>query len=416
LYRTSVVIIGAGQAGLAVSRLLTEASVDHVILERGSTAESWRSQRWDSLRLLTPNWMSRLPGWAYRGPDPDGFMSAASVVDYLGRYAASFRAPVFQQVQVHSVSWTRGRFVVDSDAGSWTADSVVVATGYCHEPAVPAIARALHPSIRQLTPDRYRNPDDVPDGGVLVVGGSATGVQLADELAAHGCAVTLAVGRHTRVPRRYRGVDIMRWLDSMGLLDRPIRPADAKRPEPSLQIVGDAMGREVGLLSLSARGIRITGRVTGLDRGVVKLADDLPVTAPAADARLDRLLDRIDHFAASTGLDSSIGPPIRPAASIGARCADQSGRISLHASGFRSIIWATGYRPRYPWLQLPVLGGDGEIRQTAGRTPVKGLLVVGMRSQSRRSSTFLDGVRHDAATVVDHLVSAVLPSAGRRAS
>ena len=416
MHRTTVVIIGAGQAGLAVSHLLTEASVDHVILERGTTAESWRSQRWDSLRLLTPNWMSRLPGWAYCGPDPDGFMSATSVVDYLGRYAASFRAPVLQQAQVRSVGWARGRFLVDSDAGPWTADAVVVATGYCHEPAVPAIARALHPSIRQLTPDRYRNPDDVPDGGVLVVGGSASGVQLADELAADGRTVTLAVGRHTRVPRRYRGVDIMRWLDSMGSLDRPIRPADARTTEPSLQIVGDAMGREVDLLSLSTRGIRITGRVTGLESGVLTLADDLPVTAPAADARLDRLLDRIDHFAASTGLDSSIGPATRPAASIAARCADQSRRINLHANGFRSVIWATGYRPRYPWLQLPVLDGAGEIRQTAGRTPVRGLLVVGMRSQSRRSSTFLDGVRHDAATVARHLISAVLPSAGRRAS
>ena len=227
MYRATVVIIGAGQAGLAVSHLLTEASVDHVILERGNTAESWRSQRWDSLRLLTPNWMSRLPGWAYRGPDPDGFMSARSVVDYLGRYAVSFRAPVVKQAQVRSVGWTRGRFLVDSDAGSWTADSVVVATGYCHEPAVPpSPAVCIRPSAsspRTATGIRTM----CRDGAVLVVGGSATGVQLADELAADGRAVTLAVGRHTRVPRRYRGVDIMRWLNSMGLLDRPIRPADA---------------------------------------------------------------------------------------------------------------------------------------------------------------------------------------------
>ena len=289
MHGTAVVVIGAGQAGLAVSNLLTAASVGHVVLERGRTAESWRSRRWDSLRLLTPNWMSRLPGWSYRGSGPAGFMSAAEVAGYLGSYADSFDAPVVQGAEVRSVRRWAGGYLVVSDAGSWTADAVVVATGYCDEPAVPAVARDLDPTILQLTPDRYRNPDGVPDGGVLVIGASATGVQLADELAAAGRDVVLAVGRHARMPRRYRGMDIMWWLDSMGLLDRRAGPADAARPpEPSLQIVGRADGREVDLPSLAERGIHVTGRVSGFGSGTVALADDLRITTAAADARLRR--------------------------------------------------------------------------------------------------------------------------------
>ncbi len=260
---TRVVIIGAGQAGLAVSYLLTAASIDHLVLERGRTAERWRSQRWDSLRLLTPNWMSRLPGWSYRGDDPDGFMPAVEVAGYLDRYAESFHAPVRHDTTVLSVrrhggldggrhgGRHGGRYLIHTDAGSWAADAVVIATGFCDVPAVPAAAAGLDPSILQLTPDRYRNPSELPAGGVLVVGASATGAQLADELAADGRQVMLAVGRHTRMPRRYRGRDIMWWLDRMGLLDRPVdRERIHRHPEPSLQIVGS--GPEAG--GSSSRG------------------------------------------------------------------------------------------------------------------------------------------------------------------
>ena len=352
MQRITVVIIGAGQAGLAVSRLLTGESVDHVILERGNAAQSWRSRRWDSLRLLTPNWMSRLPGWSYDGPDRGGFMSAASVVEYLDQYALSFQAPVIRNAQVHSVRRARGRFVVSSDAGCWTADAVVIATGYCDQPAVPPMAAGLHPSIHQLTPDCYRNPDDVPDGGVLIVGASATGVQLADELDAAGRDVLLAVGRHTRVPRRYRGIDIMWWLDAMGLLDRPVSPGRALETAHSLQLVGNAPAREVDLPTLATRGIRFAGRLASLARGVVTFADDLPSTTAAADAKLDRLLARIDRFADSTGLDGSIGPPTRPRVPTAVRSAVRP-RLNLEAERVHSVIWATGYRRRYPMAAHP---------------------------------------------------------------
>ena len=430
---TRVVIIGAGQAGLAVSHLLTAASVDHQVLERGRTAERWRSQRWDSLRLLTPNWMSRLPGWSYRGADPDGFMPAAEVADYLAGYATSFDAPVLEGTTVLSVrrqsvghsdrhsgrhsGRNSGRYLVDTDAGSWVADAVVIATGFCDEPAVPAVAAGLDRSIHQVTPDRYRNPSELPAGGVLVVGASATDAQLADELAADGRQVMLAVGRHTRLPRRYRGRDIMWWLDRMGVLDRPVdRERVHRHTEPSLQIVGSSTKagnhpREVDLPSLFARGIRLGGRLVGLDGTRVVFADDLGVTAGAADAKLARLLHRIDHHITAAGLESEVlrrDPDSAPFRPFIADSAGEPTRLDLRAAGFRSVIWATGYRRSYPWLHVPVLDAAGDIRHRSGLTAAPGLVVVGQRWQTRRSSTFLDGVGHDAAIVVDHLLSTVL--------
>ncbi len=416
--RTDVLVIGAGQAGLAVSNLLTAAEVDHVVLERGRTGERWVSQRWDSLRLLSPNWMTRLPGWSYRGGDPNGFMSAREVAGYLQSYAKSFDAPVVNGAAVHAVDRRHGRYWVASDAGEWSADAVVLATGFCDQSSVPRAGGRLHPSIHQLTADRYRNPADVPDGGVLVVGASATGAQLADELAGAGKDVVLAVGRHTRLPRRYRGRDIYWWLDSMGVLDRVSEQHGHDRPAtPSLQIVGSDESREIDLPSLVERGIRLAGRVIGVDAGSIAVADDLPATTAAADMRLAALLQRVDDHAAITSPNQEVGAAHRPRGSTGVR-AQFASSVDLPAAGIRSVIWATGYRRRYPWLHVPVLDAAGEIVQTAGRTPARGLMVVGQYCQTRRSSSSLDGVRYDAAVVVDHLRREILRRTGtsRRAS
>src|SRR5215212_4602563 len=213
---TDVVIVGAGQAGLAMSRCLAAAGVDHVVLERRDIAERWRSERWDSLRLLTPNWLTRLPGWRYEGPDPNGFMTMPEVVRFLGDYAKSFSSPVHANTTVQSITSHEGGYRVATDAGVWTARSVVVATGHCDRPLVPAAASRLSTRVHQLTPPEYRRPEDLPEGGVLVVGASASGVQIAEELRRSGREVVLAVGRHVRVPRRYRGRDIMWWLDRAG--------------------------------------------------------------------------------------------------------------------------------------------------------------------------------------------------------
>jgi putative flavoprotein involved in K+ transport len=326
-------------------------------------------------------------------------MSAGAVAGYLRSYAAASAAPVVENADVLSVRGRGDGYAVATTAGTWTAHAVVVATGWCDVPSVPAFASALDPRIEQVTPATYRNPGELPTGRVLVVGASATGAQLAGELAAAGRQVVLAVGSHSRMPRRYRGMDIMWWLDAMGLLDRRIeehpRPI-AGGSEPSLQLAGNTDGRDVDLRSLQARGVGLVGRVIGGEGRQVRFADDLPATTGAADVHLRGLLRRIDAYARSAGLARETDPP-EPV--LAARTGGHVERIDLHHAGVGSVVWATGYRRAYPWLHVPVLGHAGEINHVHGATPAPGLYVMGMRWQSRRNSSFLDGVRHDAATV-----------------
>jgi len=403
---TRTLVIGAGQAGLALSRCLRDRGHDHLLVERGRIAERWYSERWDSLRLLTPNWMTRLPGHAYDGPDPDGFMTAAETAAFLAGYAASFGAPVLEQTAVVSVTRDDGGFHVLTTDGPIRADHVVVATGWCDVPAVPAAAGALDPSICQVVPRDYRNPDALPDGNVLVVGASATGVQLADELRRSGRQVTLAVGTHARVPRRYRGVDIFWWLDHIGAFDRTVdEVADvaAARTEGSLQLVGSDDLREVDLPTLHAAGVRLVGRVRGADGHRVRVTTDLPAVAAAADDRLRALLARIDEAIETNGLASEV---LDPEPVVGLPALDVPDTLDLRAAGITTVVWATGHRRRYPWLHVSVLDERGEIRQRRGMTPVDGLYVLGQRFQHHRNSNFIDGVGRDAAFVAAHICAA----------
>lgn len=404
--RTETVVIGGGQAGLATSRCLVEAGVDHVVLERGLVAERWRRTSWDSLRLLTPNWQTRLPGFRYAGPDPHGYMSASEVVGFLDRYARSFRAPVEAQTRVLAVESAVGGYRVTTDRGSWEARSVVVATGHCDTPFVPEVARQLDPGIVQVVPSRYRSPRELPEGGVLVVGASATGVQLADEIHASGRRVTLAVGRHTRLPRVYRGRDILWWLDAMGIFDESagdVFDLAVSRSQPSLQLVGRPDRATLDLPALEERGVRLVGRLVGGEGASTRFEDDLVAHTAAADARLARLIQRIDVFAARTGLDAEVGPrePFRPFLWP----APAPTAIDLRAEGIRTVVWATGFRRLYPWMKVPVLDERGEIRHEGGLTSFPGLYVIGLYFLRRRKSSFIDGVGRDAMELCAHLAA-----------
>ncbi len=401
--RVHTVVIGGGQAGLAVSHELTDLGVEHVVLERGRIAERWRSERWDSLHLLTPRWMARLPGWSYHGPDPDGFMSRTEVIRYLERYAASFPAPVMSGVTVTRVYRAGSLFQVETDHGSFRADAVVVSTGQCDRPLVPAVASGLAADLSVVVPTAYRNPAQLPDGGVLVVGASATGIQLASEIHASGRPVTLAVGRHFRLPRRYRGRDIFWWLEGMGTLDRStreVRDLEAARAEPSLQLVGTPDHRSLDLGMLQAAGVRLVGRLIDTAGRRVFFADDLADTMRAADAKLGRQLRRIDEYIRDAGLDDVLpaGEPMRP---LRPRAAETT--LHLRDAGIRTVIWATGYRRSYPWLEVPVLDERGEIRHDGGITPQDGLYVLGLNFLRRRKSSFIDGVGADARAVAEHV-------------
>ena len=315
---THTLVIGAGQAGLAMSRCLTDVGIDHVVLERGRTAERWRRDRWDSLRLLTPNWASRLPGWTYQGPEPDGYMTAGELATYLTDYAGSFDAPIEEHSDVcaaHAGPTRASRSEPPPRRGLRATSSSPPAGAT--SPACPASRGGCTLTWWPVTPSSYRNPDQLPDG-VLVVGASATGVQLADELARAGREVVLAVGRHSRVPRRYRGMDIWWWLDQIGTFARTIDDvgdATQARDEGALQLVGRDDRRDVDLPALQGLGVRLTGRLVGIDGHELTFADDLVTTTTAADERLVRLLARIDDHITANGLDAEVlradnaGPP-----------------------------------------------------------------------------------------------------------
>jgi putative flavoprotein involved in K+ transport len=422
MHTTNTLILGAGQAGLALSHWLTVLGRDHLILERGQVAERWHGERWDSLRLLTPNWMARLPGWSYDGPNPDGFMTAAEVASYFDRYATSFAAPVHEHTTVHRLAADGEGFVVGTDGGEYRSSNVVIATGWCDRPAIPAASRHVSPRIHQVIPSEYRNPADVPPGGVLVVGASATGVQLADELHRDGRHVTLAVGSHSRLPRRYRGLDIYWWLSSIGAFDKTIDDVGdvvAARSEPSTQLVGRPDHTTIDLPTLQAQGVDLAGRLLGADGTRVFVGTDAGAVVDAADRRMRRVLARIDHAIERLGLTSEVldAEPLPAVSPISA-----PDELDLRDAGINTVVWATGHRRRYEWLQLPILDGRGEIRQYRGVTPQPGAYVLGQRFQHYRNSNFIDGVGRDARFVAEQIcrtnaaVDASPPAPSRRRS
>jgi putative flavoprotein involved in K+ transport len=398
---TDTVIIGGGQAGLAMSCCLRERGVKHVVLERGRVGERWRSERWDSLRLLTPNWQSRLPHWHYRGDDPDEYMTTQEFVEHLERYARSFNAPVYGGTTVQAVeSVAGGSYRITPDHGVWMARNVVIATGHCDVTWVPQIASGLADDVHQIVPSDYRNPGQLPAGNVLVVGASATGVQLAEELVGAGRKVTLAVGRHTRLPRMYRGKDILWWIDTMGGFMAPADPADdAEFPAP--QLVGALERRSIDVGLLQDRGVRLAGKVTDAEGHRVRFDENLAETVRAADEQMAATLAKVDEFARTMGLDDKVGPKeaVPPT-----RLRPVPTEIDLRAESITTVLWATGYRRSYPWLKVPVLDERGEIRHQGGVTAEPGLYVLGLRFQRRKNSNFIDGVGNDAAELTRHLV------------
>jgi putative flavoprotein involved in K+ transport len=295
------------------------------------------------------------------------------------------------------------RFRVATTRGTWCADSVVVATGYCDRPAIPGMSRALAPWIAQLAPRAYRHPEQLSHDGVLIVGASATGVQLADEIQRSGRQVTLAVGRHTRLPRRYRGHDILWWLDRLGALSQDttsVHNLDVSRDQPSLQLVGRPDHETLDLDSLRRNGVRLTGRVQRIDGCKIDFADDLIATLAAADVKMATIRTRIDQFIELTGTDAAEPEPFVPTWPLADHALPQ---LDVHAERIGTVIWATGYRRAYPWLRVPVLDGRGEIHHQSGVTPHRGLYVLGLNFQRRRNSSFIDGVGDDARFLAEHI-------------
>ncbi len=399
--RTPVVVIGAGQAGLAMSHHLTGRGIDHVVLDRGEVANSWRTERWDSLRLLTPNWMSRLPGHRYEGADPDGFMTKDETISFLDGYRTSFDAPVHTHVTVRQVSARDAGFDVATDDGIWSCDAVVAATGASSEPRIPDVAAALPDQIDQLTALQYRNPGQLADGEVLVVGASASGAQIADELRRSGRQVTVAVGEHVRLPRTHRGRDIHWWMDAIGQLDERYDEVDdinRARRLPSLQLVGSPERRTLDLNAMSSTGIDVVGKLMGISGRKAQFSGALTNLVANADLKQNRLLDRIDEFATETGLDAELPEAGRPKPTVLGAVPTE-----LELSRFRTVVWATGYRPSYSWLDRAAFDQRGRVVHDGGICALPGLYLLGVPFLRRRKSSFIDGVGPDSAELVSHL-------------
>jgi putative flavoprotein involved in K+ transport len=404
--RTTTLVIGAGQAGLAMSRCLARRGVDHVVLERGEVANSWRTERWDSLRLLTPNWHCRLPGLEYEADDPDGFATMPEVVGLLDRYARAISAPVQTGTTVLSVRRTDAGYRVATDRGEWHARTVVIATGACNTAIVPPLAQALPASIHTLTPMAYRNPDQLEPGGVLVVGASASGIQLAHEIHRSGRPVTLAVGEHIRAPRVYRGRDIHWWMEAAGVLDQrydEVEDLARARSVPSLQLVGSPERASLDLNALQAQGVRLVGRLAGISDGRLQFSGSLRNQCALSDLKMNRLLDSFDRFATDAGLDGEVAPPHRfPPTEVPE---NPPLLLELARSGIRTILWATGYRPDYGWLEVPVLDHKGRLRHDGGVVDSPGLYVMGLPFLRRRKSQLIAGAGDDARDLCEHLAA-----------
>ena len=398
---TDVVVIGAGHAGLSASYLLTQHDIEHVVLERGEVANTWRNERWDSLKLLTPNWQTRLPGYYYAGDDPDGFMGMDELIEFFDDYAKYADVPVRTQTTVTSVAKTSDGYCVVTNRGEWSCQSVIIASGGFNTPAIPKVAADVPDHITQLTPHEYGSADKIEDGGVLVVGGSATGMQLADELLTAGHDVTVTTGEHVRMPRTYRGKDILYWMDRCGLLDEgydEIDDINRGRKLPSSQLVGSNDKQILDLNSLTDQGATIAGRLMGIRDGVAQFSGSLRNVCALADLKMKRLLNLIDETA-----DRDHAPA---AEKFDDTRLDESPMLTLDfdKANIRTIIWATGFRPDYGWLDVDVLDRKGHIKHDGGVVDMPGLYVLGLPLMRRRKSSFIFGIEDDARDITDHLV------------
>jgi putative flavoprotein involved in K+ transport len=375
-----------------------------VVLERGEVANSWRRERWDSLRLLTPNWQSRLPGFRYDGADPDGFMTMREVVDFISGFAAVAAAPVRAHTEVTSLHRDAAGYRVATPAGELHGRAVVIASGACNLARVPAFAGEMPQPVVSLSALEYRNPSQLPDGGVLVVGASATGVQLADEIRKSGRRVTLSVGEHVRLPRTYRGRDVLWWMDASGLWNQRYDEVDdlsRARSLPSPQLVGTPERVTLDLNALIGAGVEIVGRLSMIRDGRALFSGGLRNVCALADLKMSRLLDTFDAWGEANGVEAAprerFAPTDVPASS---RLA-----IDLRSGEIRSVVWATGFRPDYRWLHVPVLDAKGRLRHDGGVVDAPGLYAIGLPVLRRRKSTFIHGAEDDARDIVAHLAA-----------
>ena len=398
--RVEVLVVGAGQAGVAMSEHLGKAGIPHLVLERGRIAERWRSARWDSLVANGPAWHDRFPNMTFSG-SAEAFVPKEEIADYFAAYAKKIEAPIRCGVEVKRVErkTARSGFRVETSAGTIEADYVVAATGAFQIPFSPAIVPETA-GVMQVHSATYRNPDELPDGAVLVVGAGSSGVQIADELVRAGRRVYLSVGEHDRPPRRYRGRDYVWWL---GVLNKWDLEATPGVQHTTIAVSGAYGGKTIDFRRLAAQGITLVGRTEAFDNGVMRFAVDLAKNIERGDANYLSVLDEADAFAARNGLELPEEPEARTFLPMPACVTEPILALDLGRAGIASIVWATGYRSDYSWLKVDAVDAQGRPRHQRGVSAEPGVYFLGLPWQTRRGSSFIWGVWYDAKYVADHI-------------
>ncbi len=405
-----VAIVGGGQAGLSLSKLLCDEGVEHVVLEKDRVGSTWRNQRWDSFCLVTPNHQCRLPGHPYAGPEPDGFMVLSEILAYLEGFARSFDPPLREGVAVTRLTKVEDVFMLETKDGELTADQVVLAVGGYHVPTFPALAAALPKRVVQQHSSTYKSASELPPGAVLVVGSGQSGAQIAEDLHLAGRKVHLAVGSAPRVARSYRGRDVMTWLEQMGQYDVPITEhpeGTAARKEANHYVTGRDGGRDIDLRAFALEGMGLHGRLTAIEDGILRFADDLGRNLDNADARAARIKGSIDKWISAQGIGAPAEAPYEP---VWSPPAGEGAALPVDELG--SVVWATGFRSDWSWVDVPAFDGRGYPTHHRGVTTVPGLLVLGLPWLHSWGSGRFAGLTRDAEHLADRVVEA-LPARGR---
>jgi putative flavoprotein involved in K+ transport len=399
-----VVVVGGGQAGLAMSSVLQRRGREHVVLERRRIGERWRTERWDSLRFQFPNWSLQLPGYTYGGNYPDRFAHYTEILRMVEDYAVSTEAPVREHTEALALTGrgTGEGFEVSLAEGSIHAQRVVIATGPFQRPCIPQLAIDVSPSVLQIDPTRYRSPEALPAGAVLMVGSGASGCQIADELLHAGRRVYLSVSRHRRAPRRFRGRDVYWWLEALGRFAQTIDSFPDRQYPPSTVVTGVNGGYDVNVRQLSADGVTVIGRVIGAsDRNLAVQANANQVLDEADQAYIS-FLSAARQFIGGHGIEALLEQE-EPEAPIHLTPVQEVDSLNLAKEGINTIIWATGYAYDFDWVKIPVFDHRGRPIQQRGVTPVPGLYFLGLHWMHTFKSGLLSGVGADAEFLADHM-------------
>ncbi|MDI1360538.1 MSMEG_0569 family flavin-dependent oxidoreductase [Methylotenera sp.] len=411
----SVIIVGGGQAGLSMSYYLQQNNIDHLVVEKNTVTHTWRTQRWDTFCLVTPNWQCDLPGYPYQGDDPNGFMVKDEIIEYLDGFIKMVNAPVLEGVEVKSIkpkkySGVNNGFDVVTSTGSYTADQVVVASGGYHTPIIPRLAERLPNGIKQIHSEQYKNPQALPEGNVLVVGSGQSGAQIAEDLHLTGRKVFLAVGDSPRCARFYRGKDVVDWLCDMNYYDMPVNEhplREGVRDNSNHYLTGRDGGRDIDLRKFANEGMELYGRLDGLEAGVLKFAPDLVEKLDEADHVYNRINAGIDKFILENNIDA---PPSSAYEAVWKPSAERT-NLDVVAEGITTIIWCIGFKPDFSWVDAPVFNGRGNPEHTRGVTPHSGLYFIGLPWLHTWGSGRFSGISRDAHYLAEHIKARQMQSA-----